>query len=60
MDLAIKLGARFAGGQLDNFEWSAGYSMRFGIHYVDYKTLKRTPKLSAEWYREAIRQNAVV
>ncbi|MGO8757993.1 MAG: GH1 family beta-glucosidase [Terracidiphilus sp.] len=45
---------------LDNFEWSAGYSMRFGIHYVDYKTLKRTPKLSAEWYREAIRQNAVV
>ena len=45
---------------LDNFEWSVGYSKRFGIHYVDFKTLKRTPKLSAAWYREAIRRNAVV
>jgi beta-glucosidase/6-phospho-beta-glucosidase/beta-galactosidase len=27
---------------------------------VDYKTLKRTPKLSAEWYREVIARNAVV
>lgn len=45
---------------LDNFEWADGYSKRFGIHYVDFKTEKRTPKLSAEWYREAIRRNAVV
>jgi beta-glucosidase len=45
---------------LDNFEWADGYSKRFGIHYVDFKTEKRTAKLSAEWYREAIRRNAVV
>jgi beta-glucosidase len=45
---------------LDNFEWLDGYSKRFGIHYVDFKTEKRTPKLSAEWYREVIAQNAVV
>jgi len=45
---------------LDNFEWADGYSKRFGIHYVDYKTEKRTPKLSAEWYREVIARNAVV
>ena len=45
---------------LDNFEWVDGYSKRFGIHYVDFKTEKRTAKLSAEWYREAIRRNAVV
>jgi beta-glucosidase len=45
---------------MDNFEWADGYSKRFGIHYVDYKTLKRTPKLSAEWYREVIARNAVV
>jgi beta-glucosidase len=42
---------------LDNFEWCDGYSKRFGIHYVDFKTEKRTPKLSAKWYREVIARN---
>ncbi len=45
---------------MDNFEWADGYSKRFGIHYVDFKTEKRIPKLSAEWYREVIARNAVV
>jgi beta-glucosidase len=45
---------------MDNFEWADGYSKRFGIHYVDYKTLKRTPKLSAEWYRQVISKNTVL
>jgi beta-glucosidase len=45
---------------LDNFEWDDGYSKRFGIHYVDYKTEKRIPKMSAAWYREVIARNAVV
>jgi beta-glucosidase len=44
---------------LDNFEWADGYSKRFGIHYVDFKTQKRTPKLSAEWYRDVIAKNMV-
>jgi beta-glucosidase len=44
---------------LDNFEWADGYSKRFGLHYVDYKTQKRTPKLSAEWYRQVISKNVV-
>ena len=44
---------------MDNFEWADGYSKRFGLHYVDFKTQKRTPKLSAEWYREVIARNAV-
>jgi Glycosyl hydrolase family 1/Kelch motif len=44
---------------LDNFEWADGYSKRFGIHYVDFKTQVRTPKLSAEWYKEVIAHNAV-
>src|SRR3984885_6529076 len=42
---------------LDNFEWADGYSKRFGLHYVDFKTLKRTPKLSAEWYKDVIAKN---
>ena len=45
---------------LDNFEWAEGYSQRFGIHYVDFKTQRRIPKLSATWYRELIRRNALV
>lgn len=44
---------------LDNFEWADGYSKRFGIHYVDFKTLKRYPKLSAQWYKQTIATNAV-
>ena len=44
----------------DNFEWTYGYGDRFGLIYVDFETLERTPKLSAKWFREAARQNAVV
>ncbi len=43
---------------LDNFEWADGYATRFGIVHVDYATLKRTPKLSASFYREVIARNA--
>ena len=45
---------------MDNFEWADGYSKRFGIHYVDFQTQKRIPKLSAAWYKEVIARNAVV
>jgi beta-glucosidase len=44
---------------LDNFEWADGYAKRFGIVYVDYKTQKRTPKLSAEFYKATIAKNSV-
>ena len=44
---------------LDNFEWSRGYSERFGITYVDFATQKRTPKLSSQFYRDVIGRNAL-
>ena len=44
---------------LDNFEWVYGYLKRFGICYVNYETMQRTPKLSAKFYAEVIRHNAV-
>jgi beta-glucosidase len=45
---------------MDNFEWADGYTNRFGLHYVDYATQRRTPKLSAAFYREVIARNQVV
>ncbi|XP_077243951.1 beta-glucosidase 44-like isoform X1 [Tasmannia lanceolata] len=46
----------FAWSLLDNFEWRSGYTSRFGIVYVDFKTLKRHPKMSAYWFRELLRK----
>ena len=45
---------------MDNYEWADGYAFRFGLHYVDFTTQKRTPKLSAHFYKEVIAQNALV
>jgi beta-glucosidase len=44
----------------DNFEWIDGYGNRFGLIYVDFDTLERTPKLSSDWFRQAAGRNAVV
>ncbi len=45
---------------MDNFEWSDGFEKRFGLYRVDFKTQRRTPKLSASFYREIIERNTVV
>ncbi len=45
---------------LDNFEWLYGYSKRFGMIHVNFETQERTPKASAHWYAETIRQNRLV
>jgi len=49
----------FEWSTMDNFEWNAGYGNRFGILHVDFKTQTRTPKLSASFFRETARRNAV-
>lgn len=42
---------------LDNYEWSLGYTRRFGLVHVDFETQRRTPKASAEWYARLIAAN---
>jgi beta-glucosidase len=49
----------FAWSFLDNFEWAEGYSKRFGLVYVDYRTQDRIPKDSARWYSALIATQAV-
>ncbi len=42
---------------MDNFEWTEGFSKRFGLIYVDYDTKKRILKDSAKFYADVIRTN---
>jgi beta-glucosidase len=44
---------------LDNFEWAEGFSQRFGLTYVDFKTQQRTIKDSGRWYAKVASQNRV-
>ncbi len=49
----------FAWSLMDNFEWSQGYSKRFGLVRIDYDTLVRTLKDSGKWYAQVIAKNEV-
>jgi beta-glucosidase len=51
----IPLRGYFLWSLMDNFEWSWGYSKRFGIIQVDYESQARTPRASAHWYADLIR-----
>ena len=54
----VDIDGYFLWSLMDNFEWSCGYTERFGLVYVDYQTLERTPKDSAEWYKQWIDSHA--
>lgn len=42
---------------MDNLEWSHGFNKRFGLIFVDYRTLERTIKDSGYWYGDVIKSN---
>uniref|UniRef100_A0A7N0THN0 Beta-glucosidase n=1 Tax=Kalanchoe fedtschenkoi TaxID=63787 RepID=A0A7N0THN0_KALFE len=53
----VDVNGYFAWSLLDNFEWSSGYTVRFGINYADYKNgLKRYPKISAKWFERFLKK----
>ncbi|KAL5132445.1 Beta-glucosidase 18 [Glycine soja] len=51
---AIRKGADVRGymiwSLMDNFEWTSGYGVRYGLYYVDRHTLERIPKRSVQWF----------
>jgi len=57
MDEGVPIKGYYIWSLWDNFEWAMGYTQRFGIWRVDMNTLKRTPKASAYWYSDVIKNN---
>ena len=57
LEEGVPLMGYFAWSLMDNFEWSFGYSQRFGLIWVDFKTQERILKDSAYWYRDVILHN---
>ena len=53
----VDLRGYFVWSLMDNFEWLEGFSKRFGLLRVDFKTQERSWKKSAYWYQDVIKQN---
>ena len=59
IDDGVDLGGYFHWSSMDNFEWSEGYGMRFGLVEVDFATQERKPRPSAVLYSRIVRQNGL-
>ena len=57
IEAGVDLRGYFVWSLLDNFEWSHGYSRRFGIVHVNYETQERTIKSSGRFYSNMITTN---
>ncbi|MGQ0539919.1 MAG: GH1 family beta-glucosidase [Gemmatimonadaceae bacterium] len=55
----VDLRGYFVWSLLDNYEWSLGYSKRFGLVHVDFETQQRTIKSSGRFYRDVLRSRGV-
>ena len=56
----VPLKGYFLWSFIDNYEWEDGYQRRFGIVHCDYATQRRTPKLSARYYADVIRERRIL
>lgn len=50
----VDLRGLFIWSLLDNWEWAAGFTQRFGLVHVDFETGRRTPKASYDWLRAVL------
>jgi beta-glucosidase len=56
----VDLRGYFCWTLIDNFEWADGYSQRFGLVWVDFKTQERIPKSSAWWFAGVASRNSLI
>ena len=59
IEIGVPVKGYFVWSLFDNFEWAHGYSKRFGLVFVDYKSQRRILKSSAKWYQQVISNNAI-
>jgi beta-glucosidase len=57
IDEGVDVRGYYCWSLMDNFEWTEGYTQRFGLVHIDYETQRRTPKRSFDWYADTIRAN---
>ncbi|PIE35170.1 beta-glucosidase [candidate division KSB3 bacterium] len=57
IEASVPLKGYFVWSLMDNFEWSQGYTLRYGLTYVDFKTQERVLKDSAKWYKQFIEKS---
>ena len=44
---------------MDNFEWSEGYQMKFGLYEVDFTTQERTLREGSKTFRDMVKKPGV-
>jgi beta-glucosidase len=52
LEEGVPLKGYFVWSMMDNFEWALGYSIRFGVYYVDYTTQRRILKDSGRYFAQ--------
>jgi beta-glucosidase len=59
MSSGVNLGGYFIWTLVDNWEWSHGFTAKFGLAQLDRATLTRTPKASYDWFARVVNANAL-
>lgn len=59
IQIGVPLKGYFVWSLMDNLEWGYGFTQRFGLIWVDFKTQRRLLKDSALWYQRIISENAI-
>jgi beta-glucosidase len=59
MDRGVDVRGYYCWSLLDNFEWTFGYDMRFGLVYVDFGSQRRIRKTSYRWYSDLIARQPI-